>query len=243
MTTINGRSMTEKETQIFKDEILKSNEFKKFKNVLVQNNYSDLDITTLDVATAYISDLYDADDKLLVSEMLYFLDKESNVGFHAAKYTNVETKEYKYFLGLNVREGEEVHLLDLMDGSPDVRTVPFNNEKFDIQAEVLPFNDAAYTPGETKDKVDLSDWNPTEFCLAGGYQHCGKNCGYGLKYGGGTPINALDNCCVAHDRCWTNFPNDKCTCNTILVNCAKNNRSASPVASNAIIAAFSFSTC
>ncbi|MBD8034795.1 MULTISPECIES: hypothetical protein [Solibacillus] len=32
------------------------------------------------------------------------------------------------------------------------------------------------------------------------YEHCGKSCGIYNNAGGGTPINAIDRCCVTHDR-------------------------------------------
>lgn len=41
--------------------------------------------------------------------------------------------------------------------------------------------------------------------------HCGKGCGDGMKYGGGTPVDNLDILCRAHDRCWATFGNwDPC---------------------------------
>lgn len=52
------------------------------------------------------------------------------------------------------------------------------------------------------------------------YKHCGKNCGDGNKYGGGTPINDLDYCCRAHDRCYSNFGFDDCGCDSQLATCA-----------------------
>lgn len=71
-----------------------------------------------------------------------------------------------------------------------------------------------------EENIEISSWYD-EFCLPGGYQHCGKQCGETGKYGGGTPINATDVCCRAHDRCWRNFgTNDPC-CDKALIDCVK----------------------
>ncbi|QOR83956.1 hypothetical protein QT235_16510 [Geobacillus stearothermophilus] len=47
-----------------------------------------------------------------------------------------------------------------------------------------------------------------EGCLvsygSGNEKYCYQNY-FGAKYRSGTPINALDRCCQAHDRCWANF--------------------------------------
>ncbi|MFS0873185.1 hypothetical protein [Paenibacillus xylanilyticus] len=53
------------------------------------------------------------------------------------------------------------------------------------------------------------------------YKHCGKACGDGSPIGGGTPINSLDYCCRAHDRCYSNFGFDDCGCDDELESCAR----------------------
>ncbi|MBU5355089.1 hypothetical protein KQI74_22655 [Paenibacillus barcinonensis] len=53
------------------------------------------------------------------------------------------------------------------------------------------------------------------------YKHCGKACGDGSPTGGGTPINTLDYCCRAHDRCYSNFGFDDCGCDAELERCAR----------------------
>lgn len=54
------------------------------------------------------------------------------------------------------------------------------------------------------------------------YRHCGKACGDGSPIGGGTPINPLDSCCRAHDRCYSQFGFDDCGCDQELESCARN---------------------
>ncbi|MGQ8873473.1 hypothetical protein [Paenibacillus sp. TSA_86.1] len=53
------------------------------------------------------------------------------------------------------------------------------------------------------------------------YKHCGKGCGDGSSSGGGTPINTLDYCCRAHDRCYSNFGFDDCGCDSELEKCSR----------------------
>ena len=52
------------------------------------------------------------------------------------------------------------------------------------------------------------------------YEHCGASCGYYNNAGGGTPINAIDRCCVVHDR-ELQGPNPKpvCTAHKNLIKC------------------------
>jgi hypothetical protein len=62
----------------------------------------------------------------------------------------------------------------------------------------------------------------------GHYEHCGKNCGYYGDLGGGTPKNALDRCCVAHDRCWRQFGDHDPECDRIFVDCASDHYWTNP---------------
>lgn len=54
------------------------------------------------------------------------------------------------------------------------------------------------------------------------YKHCGAGCGDYGPNGGGTPVNSLDRCCQAHDRCWENFGKDDCECDRLLGICTNN---------------------
>ncbi|WP_077320050.1 hypothetical protein [Virgibacillus proomii] len=75
------------------------------------------------------------------------------------------------------------------------------------------------------------------FCVPGGYKHCGPGCGDGLKYGGGTPKNQLDKCCRAHDRCWKSFGSWDACCDLRLVVCAETAK-GSPIAKRLVQAPF-----
>ncbi|WP_079710294.1 hypothetical protein [Paraliobacillus ryukyuensis] len=70
------------------------------------------------------------------------------------------------------------------------------------------------------------------------YNHCGPDCGDGLPLGGGTPINGLDTCCRAHDRCWREFGEGDCECDAILVGCAIDYIDTYPTNASAVIGWF-----
>lgn len=76
-----------------------------------------------------------------------------------------------------------------------------------------------YKVKSPEEQVVPAAWWLGNGCLPGGYQHCGKNCGYNGTHGGKAPINQVDSCCVLHDRCYANGKNKKCKCDTLLRNC------------------------
>jgi hypothetical protein len=82
-----------------------------------------------------------------------------------------------------------------------------------------------------------------DFCLAGGYQYCGKRCGNckGCD-GGGSFKNKVDGCCYVHDECYKTHKTKRCkNCDWALVNCvqAAPNYKEGPVAADSITAFFS----
>lgn len=50
------------------------------------------------------------------------------------------------------------------------------------------------------------------------YNHCGRDCGNGREYGGGSVINETDQCCLEHDQCLSNG-GDRCSCHSTLQSC------------------------
>lgn len=108
----------------------------------------------------------------------------------------------------------------------------------------LPFNAAYFSfveefknpTGEVEDIITPeAEWY--EGCLSFynsgdgkryNYKYCGAKCTGvvgGVKYQA-TPINPLDSCCRAHDRCWDNFGKNDNLCDYDLYTCA--NRSYDP---------------
>lgn len=77
-----------------------------------------------------------------------------------------------------------------------------------------------------------------DFCLAGGYQYCGKGCGScsGCD-GGGDILNKVDGCCYVHDDCYRRYSTNRCAnCDWALVHCVNvdANKKEGPVAADAI---------
>jgi len=81
-----------------------------------------------------------------------------------------------------------------------------------------------------------------DFCLPGGYEYCGKECGTnGDKGGGGAIYNKVDGCCYVHDKCYGSNKTNRCVaCDRPLVNCVSTwaNYKEGPVAASSIIAFF-----
>jgi hypothetical protein len=99
--------------------------------------------------------------------------------------------------------------------------IPVDDQPYAKELEQVPElpHDPNYVPGELAEEVTAQ----ATFCLYDFpefYNHCGPNCGDGLSLGGGTPINGLDSCCRAHDRCWKQFGNGDCECDVRLYACA-----------------------
>lgn len=150
---------------------------------------------------------------------------------------NVVTKDQNHNLN------EDLLIIDVVKGKK-VLTYVFEEGK------LLLDNEIEYEGNFLDDAIDLEQINveehqdvvaqnfPFPFCLTGGYRHCGPGCGDGLSKGGGTPINLVDSCCRAHDRCWSTFGSGDACCDKNLVNCAKGNRSSAPVAADLIVSWF-----
>lgn len=77
------------------------------------------------------------------------------------------------------------------------------------------------------------------FCIPG-YKHCGPGCGDNKTFGGGTPINSIDNCCRSHDRCWDSFGDWDACCDKRLVNCVTPYRGSNQGVVNAIVSTFGY---
>jgi hypothetical protein len=81
-----------------------------------------------------------------------------------------------------------------------------------------------------------------DFCMPGGYQYCGQECGTNGSAGGGGPIyNKVDGCCYIHDDCYRRNKTNRCAaCDRALINCVSNwnNYKTDPYTASAIIAFF-----
>ncbi|MED1559467.1 hypothetical protein [Bacillus paramycoides] len=86
-------------------------------------------------------------------------------------------------------------------------------------------------------KLDEMAEKALPFCISG-YRHCGPGCGDGLTFGGGTPVNRLDACCQAHDRCWSAFGANNACCDKEICRCALANRGVNEAVADMISTTF-----
>ncbi|PRP56863.1 hypothetical protein C7B71_02645 [Bacillus halotolerans] len=190
----------------------------------IKKHIPEFKLADLNIKMAYQADTLTAIEEVAQIELLDFRNKSNTVAVNVLTFnfpddetktiytarieTMAESENYKGFEVV----GDEVILKFSQDGE----ILNFNG------VEALP-NNPDYSPGNTVTTQAL-DWIDGKFCLdnekAGKrYRHCGPGCGDGMGLGGGTPINGLDSCCRAHDRCWKNFGNgDKC-CDKTLASC------------------------
>ncbi|MED4286333.1 hypothetical protein P4679_30835 [Priestia megaterium] len=119
------------------------------------------------------------------------------------------------------KDGGKVIQKAIVDGNEVVieNEIPFEASYFLFIEELK--NPVGADQVEEEGKVTTEAWY--EGCLiffnSGNgkyyyYKYCGAKCS------SGTPINALDRCCQAHDRCWANFGHGDNTCDKQLYYCA-----------------------
>lgn len=239
MNIINGRPMSTSEISSHLNEIKDSLEFNAFLKEL-KEEYTNFSLDNLKIKGSFIGDLYDQDNKLNISKMMIFSDEDNKLNFHSLAHNEVDNSQITYVFGIDLVIGNNLKQIDFQKGVKQVRTFEHENVQLASVLDEVPFNDPDYIPGETISKINAA-WNPlnpADFCAPGGYQHCGKDCGYNGSRGGGAPINELDSCCIAHDRCWENIGAGDCTCDGYLNDCARKYRDRYWVVANAIIAYF-----
>lgn len=230
---INGREMKSEEADQFIKESKAHPKFRDFLGLL--ENENDINFDTLGVRNSYVYDAADSETKELVVGKIVVLsspDGKNNVHLSAFKR---EVEPYVYSFGFDQFTDGVLKQFDLVK-EQTVKTVEYESNTLPDSLEEVPYNDKNFVPGESKTKAGIQAWY--EFCAPGGYKHCGADCGdYGSR-GGGTPINPLDTCCRAHDRCWKQYGRNDCGCDGILEDCARRYRTQYWVVANAIIAVF-----
>ncbi|MBE2922894.1 hypothetical protein HPJ93_14680 [Anoxybacillus flavithermus] len=157
---------------------------------------------------------------------------------HAKLYILESQKDNNVFMyySADVSDPENTEVLGLRTGNGEVKQL------FGTEFDPTFFKETNYAVQlmNRENDVEAEDF-PFSFCLvecAGTYRHCGPGCGDGMSKGGGTPINAIDSCCRAHDRCYANFGwGDDC-CDKELVDCVTRNKSVDYCAYIDIVAWF-----
>lgn len=159
--------------------------------------------------------LYENKGNVDIEALFIYFDKESVIEVSKKQNTSSIEKvaahfssghgSHKMIKRLEIRNGEDLKQIEL----------PYKESYFDF-----------FGTGN-ENQITSQEW--WEGCLVFGdpgsgfyyYRHCGADCGDNGSVGGGTPINDLDNCCRAHDRCYAVFGYDDCGCDQELGQCAE----------------------
>lgn len=121
---------------------------------------------------------------------------------------------------VNTESGEKViRRSTMLDGNLEIESeFSYNPDYYKFIEHLKVPNPAQEIDG---DEVKTQAWY--HGCLIFGDPGTGKYYRYkwcGAKCGSGTPINALDRCCQAHDRCWAKFGHGDNGCDMELYHCA-----------------------
>lgn len=189
----------------------------------IKKHVPEFKISDLEVKLAYQADSLTALDKIAQIELLDFRNEENTVAVNVLSFNLPDEDRVVYTARVETKE-EDNNLLGFeVVGDKVIQKFAQDGEILEFGGiEALP-NNPEYVPGSNV-KTQSLDWVDGKFCLdneAAGklYRHCGPGCGDGMSLGGGTPINSIDTCCRAHDRCWSVYgKGDKC-CDKILASC------------------------
>lgn len=244
--TFTGAYIPEKELNSMIAELKKSEKYKSI--VSAMKNVEDFNENDISVRVAYqMKGIEPIKDKKVPvkTKFIQLLFDENKAEVFYALTENEEDNLKEGFTGSIVHD-EKIKITTFVDvGSEGLtrETDGYNGELEQVMEEKLP-NDPNYNHEEFPfETLDFSFKGCMPSPSKGLYKHCGPGCGDGLKYGGGTPINPVDTCCRAHDRCWKQFGKWDCKCDRILIDCAKKHRLRYPAAYATIYAAFAYNAC
>lgn len=210
---------------------LQGEELKKSLNTLYQDDdfkelikymqkFKSFELESLKVKMAYVFDMAFGEVNnlhLFSSTIISLVNEEQNLSILYNELPNAPNHYYGQILD---------------ESSNVINEYQFENEKVKVsqqnteltslffkEDDDLPDN-PEYKQG-TASNFEPQSWWLGDGCLPGGYQHCGAKCGYGMKHGGGSPINSTDTCCIAHDNCWKTFGSWDSCCDKKLIQCVK----------------------
>jgi len=224
-----GKDLNSKQT---KDKINKLKTSEKFKNVITElQKYATFQLDLSDIITAIHYDIGYKED-VVTGETIELKLGDNVTVSHTERYVNADKGAKRDFvIGtiITPNDQQEVDIMNIRANESGYVSIK-ENKSIAIPDDVTSlgkldddFYDKDYYPEkllETANKASAFDG-----CLSGGYIWCGGNCGgsaacKSTKNG----INALDNCCKAHDCCYSNFGIKKpfhCICDQRLCDCAQ----------------------
>ncbi|TCT21136.1 hypothetical protein EDD68_11197 [Melghiribacillus thermohalophilus] len=216
----NGGIMKGTELQNLIEEMRKNPDFQKLKSEF--NKLIFFDDSEYIVRLAYHFDEVVDEGKVIVGKyiILSFANNKVNIRFDKNKLND----EMKTVVSgrMVVKENGNELLKGFMVKNGQLRQYlekPYENE-LEKPLVIDRANDPSYTPGEIENSINAQGWTVCLYDYPEFYNHCGPGCGDGLRYGGGEPINGLDECCRGHDRCYATFGYGDCECDNVLLDCA-----------------------
>lgn len=225
---LNGAFIKNKELQKLQDKAFNSLAFDKvFKAVNNQGVYRKEPVRKKDlkVKFSYKGEILADDNNIVLGKQINFVNSSNTI---ILTYFEVENVELPMNLISKAQvilpESKKIVAVTLnQEGKTEISVTDDNYQGRELPEikEELPDNPNF----DSENKMTPFAWWTKDGCLPGGYQHCGGNCGYyPREHGGGTPVNHTDSCCVLHDRCYKDGIK-KCSCNTMLYNCVKDDYS------------------
>src|SRR5699024_10095037 len=147
------------------------------------------------------------DDTVVSGRQINFINKEKNAQVIYRDFDNydlpVELISIAHFIDSNEGKLVSIRINENEEIVTEIINENYSSKQIINEKEELPNNPDYLSQKGNVNLISPQAWWTGDGCLPGGYQHCGGNCGYPpRKYGGGTPINETDRCCVLHDSCY-----------------------------------------
>lgn len=184
------------------------------------------DSNNVEIKLAYQFDQFLEEDKVVTAKFIVFSYDSSKATIRYDFATTNKDDNKISLLGKVSYVGDDssnmIKIYSVKDGQIKLLHEKINEGELSDHDIASLVDDPDYIPGELINHVFAEDF-PVSVCMIDGlrfYKHCGPGCGDGLKYGGGVPINSLDYCCRAHDRCYSAFGYGSCNCDNALLDCA-----------------------
>lgn len=214
---IDGKHLRDEELVEKLNEIYEKEPFKKL--VSTMQAVKDFDVKDLKPKKAYIFDAAFGNEKNLhffSSSIIQLVNGNESLSILFNELPNVQDHAFGQIL-----KSDSNAIQQYLYSEEEITISEFQTELkqlayHDDTNEELPDN-PDYQAGNFTRDIEPQGW--FDGCLPGGYQHCGGDCGYGSKYGGGRSINATDTCCISHDNCWGSFGRWDACCDKKLVLC------------------------
>ncbi|MEK7019331.1 hypothetical protein [Bacillus sp. FSL R9-9410] len=240
----NGRYMTQNEVQETLKQAVEQQDFQTF--ISEVSLRQQIDVEKLEIKFGYMFDILEVEPPTVnVVKSILLQNKEKNVQLSIVAYNKVGDTHINYDFSADYKTEVSVKQITLnkaleLSQEPTVTVSTVEDVgQFEMLDGTVPYNDPNYAPGESIENLNTKDL--MDGCLAG-YNHCGKSCGDGGSTGGGTPINPVDSCCRAHDRCYDMYGFDKCSCDRVFGDCVRPYKGKYTMA-NAILAWISVKYC